>query len=284
MEDIIPAFDTPLRVISLNVLMDNLFESFSRDYGLDKALIVTSHEWRRRNIIETLRLLDADIYCLQETTEETAAVFADALDYQLVSASYKNKTPAEGKAPGPNSGVCILLRRSFENRLLSKFQADQMDNKAPMAGLTLRIGGTRPDLTVLTTHLVMNYPKIDQGLAELHSTLETQGVDYCNAVLIGDFNADTKESSEDLDHFCEAHGIERYPDFPRCPDQLVAGSAVPRLVIEVRSEVPTLAMHLNPIKGRLREGAENDIANNQAMMERRTVVSDHVPFGFIISP
>lgn len=283
MADIIPALGTPLKVISLNVLMDNLFESFSRDYGLEREIIATSHDWRRSNIIDTLRVLSADVYCLQETTEETAAVFAEALDYQLVSASYKNKTPAKGRAPGSNSGVCVLLRRCFENRLLRRFQAGQMDNKAPMAGLTLRLGGARPDLTVITTHLVMNYPNIDQGLAELHSTLVAQEVDYLNAVLIGDFNADTKESSQDLDYFCETHGLGRLPGFPRCPDQLMTGSSVPQLAIEVHSEVPTLAMHLDPKKGPLREGAELEIANNQAMMEHRTAVSDHVPIGFTLS-
>ena len=277
--------DTPLRVISLNVLMDNLFESFSKDYGLEKELIATSHGWRRRNIISTMRKLNADVWCLQETTEESAAAFAEALGYQLVAASYKNKTlAAPSRKPGPNSGVCVLLRRSLEAKLLRRFQADRIDNKAPVAGLTLQLGGASPDLTVITTHLVMNYPNIDQGLNELHSTLEAQGVDYRSTVLIGDFNADTTQSSQDLDNFCTAHGVERLlVCFPRCPDQLMAGSAVPRLAIGVCSEVPTLAMHLAPRKGGGAKG-ENvfKMLSNQAMMKHRVIVSDHVPFGFTL--
>jgi endonuclease/exonuclease/phosphatase family metal-dependent hydrolase len=224
-----------------------------------------------------LRALDADVWCLQETTKETADEFAAALGYRLVSASYKNKIPASASG---NSGVCVLLRQSLLPRLIKSFQADQSNNKAPMAGLTLRLGGARADLTIITTHLVMNFPHINEGLAELHSTLVTQGIDYNSTVLIGDFNADNMSSSQDLDNFCAARGLDRsLMCFPTFPDQLMTGSAVPRLAIGVCSEVPTLAMHVEP-RGQPRD--EFKIATNLVMMEHRKVVSDHVPLGFIV--
>ena len=50
-------------------------------------------------------------------------------------------------------------------------------------------------ITLLTTHLKMNYPRVSVGLTKLGEALSRLGVDVSSSVVMGDLNVDTPQVS-----------------------------------------------------------------------------------------
>jgi hypothetical protein len=122
---------------------------------------------------------------------------------------------------------------------------------APIAGVSLELGaeaGSSATITLLTTHLKMNYPNDSVGLTELGAAIGELGMDVNSTVVMGDLNVDTPEAQQDLmdrgrlSPFLASFsvGLEATP---LLPDNLLIGCIVPRFTVGVCAYVPTLLLH-----------------------------------------
>ncbi len=149
---------------------------------------------------------------------------------------------------------------------------------APVAGVTLELGaekGGSAAISLLTTHLKMNYPNVSVGLTELGAAVDELGLDVSSCVVMGDFNVDTPQAQQDLMGRGQwsrslasfSVGLEATP---LLPDNLLIGCNVPRFAVDV----PTLLLHA--------KGCAYKEEFNRSIMSHRAAVSDHYPIMFKI--
>ena len=153
---------------------------------------------------------------------------------------------------------------------------------APIAGVSLELGaeaGSSATITLLTTHLKMNYPNVSDGLTNLGAAINALGVDASSTVVMGDLNVDTPQAQRDLMERGEllaclrsfSVGLEATP---LLPDNLLIGCNVPRFAVGVCAYVPTLLLHA--------KGCPYKEEFNRSIMIHRAAVSDHYPVLFKI--
>jgi hypothetical protein len=157
---------------------------------------------------------------------------------------------------------------------------------APIAGVSLELGaeaGSSATITLLTTHLKMNYPNVSVGLTEvgvpLGAAIGELGMDVNSTVVMGDLNVDTPEAQQDLmDRGRLSPFLASFPvgleATPLLPDNLLIGCNVPRFAVGVCAYVPTLLLHA---KGNLFKEEFN-----RTIMRHQEAVSDHFPILFKI--
>jgi inhibitor of KinA sporulation pathway (predicted exonuclease)/endonuclease/exonuclease/phosphatase family metal-dependent hydrolase len=266
-----------LKFGSLNILDHNAFIKWTDDYGLgaDADAVKASREWRFDNMVQTMRDIDCDVWGVQEV-DLRAPELANRLGYTLYS--HACNEPANKRN---NNGVCILLRPQLMGRVVG--QPLRRDNRyAPVAGVTLKLGaeaGSSATITLLTTHLKMNYPNVSVGLTELGAAIGELGVDVNSTVVMGDLNVDTPEAQQDLmdrgrlSPFLASFsvGLEATP---LLPDNLLIGCNVPRFAVGVCAYVPTLLLHA--------KGSPFKEEFNRSIMRHQAAVSDHFPILFKI--
>jgi endonuclease/exonuclease/phosphatase family metal-dependent hydrolase len=261
----------------LNILEHSAFIKWSDDYGLDEDTVKASREWRFDNVVQTMRDIDCDVWGVQEV-DLHAPELANRLGYTLYS--HARNDPANKKN---NNGVCILLRPQLVGRVVGQ-QPLQFDCKhAPVAGVTLELGaeaGGGFTITLLTTHLKMNYPRVSDGLTNLGAAISALGVDVSSTVVMGDFNVDTPEAQRDLMERgqlspCLASFSVGLEATPLLPDNLLIGCSVPRFAVGVCAYVPTLLLHA--------KGSPYKEEFNRSIMSHRAAVSDHYPILFKIA-
>jgi endonuclease/exonuclease/phosphatase family metal-dependent hydrolase len=265
-----------LKFGSLNILQHFAFIKFAGTYGLDASEVEQSREWRFDNVVQTLRDIDCDVWGIQEIeSHDHARELAERSGYLLHSEAYNS--PVSKK-----SGVCILLRPQLVGRVVGQ-QPLQLDSKvAPVAGVTLGLGADAEDsftITLLTTHLKMNYPRVSVGLTELGAAISALVVDISSTVVMGDLNVDTPQAQQDLIGRgrlspCLASFSIGLEATPLLPDNVLIGCNVPRFAVGVCAYVPTLLLHA--------KGSPYKEEFNRSIMNHRAAVSDHYPILFKI--
>jgi inhibitor of KinA sporulation pathway (predicted exonuclease) len=264
-----------LKFGSLNILNHNAFVKWTDDYGLgaDADAVKASREWRFDNVVRAMRDIDCDVWGVQETVASNVPALATQLGYTLLSQAYNSRDKG--------NGVCILLRPQLMGRVVG--QPLQRDSRhAPVAGVTLELGaeaGSSSTITLLTTHLKMNYPNVTDGLKELGAAIGELGVDVGSTVVMGDLNVDTPDAQQDLmdrgrlSPFLASFSVGLQTT-PLLPDNLLIGCNVPRFAVGVCAYVPTLLLHA--------KGSPFKEEFNRSIMRHQVAVSDHFPILFKI--
>lgn len=320
-----------LKICSWNILAPELFFYFWRSsYGLgftDKNSIPLPKEYydgitnlRLKNIIDYLQEIDADVILLQEvtTTKYTIldsssdnsdssdgllisnqangltlqVIIAEALNYKIVSESFKTNKFSSGLPPyeqhkdrtesSTYSGIATLVRPDLECENLITSTRCKRKTNSPFTLDRLRLGNN--DIFIGNVHIKMDYPHILESVIEVYNCIiDTIGEGILRTILMGDFNAHALAAANEL--YKSVLNSKMFDIFASqlIDDHIFVGNEI-RLYessATLDTSLPLLDMQVNsPATGRkwiVENTKYNHSDYNQKLVDGGKVTTDHYP-------
>ena len=326
--------ERPVTIITWNILANELLLYLWRgSYGLEiradgntdigRAYYNNIHRMRINNIIERLREYDADIICLQETTnveyeylggKTTQKYIADAMGYEVVSNSYKNNPftcnypPYEQRFRGlasqqlsMDSGVSTLLKTAgaaitANVKLVrniataNSFPASVVFGKGSGSPFTLDkfiIKGF--EFNIVNVHIKMEYPSIINPVKEVFDRISQRLTPHelVKTIVMGDFNAGAARASIELK---ESPFNEEMTDINRekfIDDHVFVGNNINRdnnVKIRYIEDISILEMNVNmPVLDKKWKGPIAVQDYNQSEINNRLIYGQPIEAGMVTS-